>query len=160
MSREILLLVDALAREKNVAREVVFGALEGALASAMKKRFAEDADIRVSIDRETGEHEGFRRWLVVPDEAGLQEPDQQELYWPVDYQKIKISVFLLEAGVDEALLYRGFYFSTVNLDWNFETEPLSNYCLAMHNHRCRWPRSKVFRERYKEIKYLRYFIYK
>jgi len=80
MSREILLLVDALAREKNVEREVVFGALESALASAMKKRFKEDADIRVSIDRTTGEHEGFRRWLVVPDEAGLQEPDQQELY--------------------------------------------------------------------------------
>ncbi|HLU20137.1 MAG TPA: transcription termination factor NusA [Pusillimonas sp.] len=80
MSREILLLVDALAREKNVEREVVFGALENALASAMKKRFKEDADVRVSIDRETGAHKGFRRWLVVPDEAGLQEPDQQELY--------------------------------------------------------------------------------
>ncbi|HUH60559.1 MAG TPA: transcription termination factor NusA [Candidimonas sp.] len=80
MSREILLLVDALAREKNVEREVVFGALENALASAMKKRFKEDADIRVSLDRVTGEHEGFRRWLVVPDEAGLQEPDQQEIY--------------------------------------------------------------------------------
>ena len=80
MSREILLLVDALAREKNVEREVVFGALESALASAMKKRFKEDADIRVSIDRQTGEHEGFRRWLVVPDEAGLQEPDRQELH--------------------------------------------------------------------------------
>lgn len=79
MSREILLLVDALAREKNVTREVVFGALEGALASAMKKRFKEDADIRVSIDRESGSHEGFRRWLVVPDEAGLQEPDKQEM---------------------------------------------------------------------------------
>ncbi len=80
MSREILLLVDALAREKNVAREVVFGALENALASAMKKRFKEDADIRVAIDRTSGAHEGFRRWLVVPDDAGLQEPDQQELY--------------------------------------------------------------------------------
>ena len=80
MSREILLLVDALAREKNVEREVVFGALEGALASAMKKRFKEDADIRVSIDRQSGEHEGFRRWLVVPDEAGLQEPDRQEMF--------------------------------------------------------------------------------
>ena len=79
MSREILLLVDALAREKNVTRDVVFGALESALASAMKKRFKDDADIRVSIDRETGDHEGFRRWLVVPDEAGLQEPDKQEM---------------------------------------------------------------------------------
>ena len=80
MSREILLLVDALAREKNVERDVVFDALEHALASAMKKRFKEDVDIRVAIDRTTGEHEGYRRWLVVPDEAGLQEPDQQELY--------------------------------------------------------------------------------
>jgi N utilization substance protein A len=79
MSREILLLVDALAREKNVAREVVFEALEGALSSAMKKRFTEDVDIRVSVDRSTGEHEGFRRWLVVPDEAGLQEPDREEM---------------------------------------------------------------------------------
>jgi len=79
MSREILLLVDALAREKNVPRDVVFDALEGALASAMKKRFKEDADIRVSVDRTTGDHEGYRRWLVVPDEAGLQEPDQQEM---------------------------------------------------------------------------------
>lgn len=79
MSREILLLVDALAREKNVTRDVVFGALESALASAMKKRFKDDADIRVAIDRETGDHEGFRRWLVVPDDAGLQEPDKQEM---------------------------------------------------------------------------------
>lgn len=79
MSREVLLLVDALAREKNVGREVVFEALENALASAMKKRFEEDADIRVVLDRSTGEHEGFRRWLVVPDEAGLQEPDREEL---------------------------------------------------------------------------------
>ena len=80
MSREVLLLVDALAREKNVTREVVFEALENALASAMKKRFEEDADIRVIIDRSSGEHEGFRRWLVVPDEAGLQEPDREELF--------------------------------------------------------------------------------
>lgn len=80
MSREILLLVDALAREKGVEPEVVFGALEGALASAMKRRFEEDVDIRVDIDRHTGEYESYRRWLVVPDEAGLQEPDKQEMY--------------------------------------------------------------------------------
>jgi len=79
MSREILLLVDALAREKNVTRDVVFDALEGALASAMKKRFKEDADIRVSVNRSTGDHEGYRRWLVVADDQGLQEPDQQEM---------------------------------------------------------------------------------
>ena len=79
MSREILLLVDALAREKNVDKEVVFGALEFALAQATKKRYEGDVDIRVSIDRDTGEFETFRRWHVVPDEAGLQLPDQEIL---------------------------------------------------------------------------------
>ncbi len=79
MSREILLLVDALAREKNVAKEVVFGALEQALAAATKKLFPGDVDIRVSVDRETGDSEAFRRWQVVPDDAGLEFPDRQEL---------------------------------------------------------------------------------
>ena len=68
MSREILLLVDALAREKNVAKDIVFGALESALASATKKRTHDEADVRVTIDRETGDYESFRRWLVMPDE--------------------------------------------------------------------------------------------
>jgi N utilization substance protein A len=63
-------LVDALAREKNVDKEIVFGALESALASATKKRFSEEeADVRVSIDRQTGEYESFRRWQVMDDET-------------------------------------------------------------------------------------------
>src|SRR5574343_647390 len=65
MSREILLLVDALAREKNVGKDIVFGALELALASATKKRIHDEADVRVSIDRETGSYESFRRWQVI-----------------------------------------------------------------------------------------------
>lgn len=69
MSREILLLVDALAHEKSVAKEVIFIALELALASATKKRFSEDADVRVEINRENGEYQSFRRWQVVADEA-------------------------------------------------------------------------------------------
>ena len=69
MSREVLLLVDALAREKNVAKDVVFGALELALASATKKRFRDDVDVRVEIDRDTGEYAAFRRWQVVEDGA-------------------------------------------------------------------------------------------
>jgi N utilization substance protein A len=78
MNREILLLVDALAREKNVPKDVVFGALESALATATKKLFAEeDVEIRVSVDRETGDYDAFRLWTVVPDEAGLQEPGHQ-----------------------------------------------------------------------------------
>jgi N utilization substance protein A len=79
MSREVLLLADALAREKNVDPDVVFGALEAALAHATKKRFSEDVEIRVEIDRKTGEYEAFRRWEVLPDEAGLEFPDRQYL---------------------------------------------------------------------------------
>ncbi|MCP5250791.1 MAG: transcription termination/antitermination protein NusA [Burkholderiales bacterium] len=76
MSREILLLVDALAREKAVEKEIVFTALEMALSSATKKRFNEDVDVRVSIDRKSGDYESFRRWLVVADDA-VEEPSRQ-----------------------------------------------------------------------------------
>lgn len=81
-SREMLELVDVLAREKNVEKDTVFGVLEIALASAVKRaRFpGEDADIVVRVDRQTGEFSAVRRWLVVSDEAGLQEPDRQEMY--------------------------------------------------------------------------------
>ncbi len=65
MSREILMLVDALAHEKNVSEEIVFTALESALASATKKRHEADADIQVRIDRESGEYKTFRRWEYV-----------------------------------------------------------------------------------------------
>ncbi|CAH0440732.1 transcription termination factor NusA [Ralstonia pseudosolanacearum] len=92
MSREVLLLVDALAREKNVDKDVVFGALEAALASATKKRFEEDVEVRVAIDRESGEHETFRRWLVVPDDAGLQEPDKQILLFEAREQNPGINL--------------------------------------------------------------------
>lgn len=67
MSRELLLLVDALAREKNVAQDIVFTALEMALASATKKRYQDDMDVRVTINRATGDYESFRRWEVVED---------------------------------------------------------------------------------------------
>ena len=76
MSREILLLVDALAREKAVEKEVVFTALELALASATKRRFQEDIETHVSIDRLTGSHQSFRRWLVVEDGA-VEDPARQ-----------------------------------------------------------------------------------
>ncbi|MBI1424353.1 MAG: transcription termination/antitermination protein NusA [Gammaproteobacteria bacterium] len=74
MSREVLLLVDALAREKSVDKEIVFGALESALASATKKRFSEEADVRVSIDRNTGDYQSFRCWQVMDDET-FETPD-------------------------------------------------------------------------------------
>ncbi|TBO33968.1 transcription termination/antitermination protein NusA [Aquabacterium lacunae] len=79
MNRELLLLVDAISREKSVERDVVFGAVESALASATKKLYSGEVDIRVSINRDTGEYETFRRWVVVPDEAGLQNPEAEEM---------------------------------------------------------------------------------
>ncbi|THU02551.1 transcription termination/antitermination protein NusA [Lampropedia puyangensis] len=79
MNRELLMLVDAISLEKNVERDVVFGAIEQALAQATKKLYKEDVDIRVHIDRDSGNYETARRWLVVPDDAGLQNPDAEEL---------------------------------------------------------------------------------
>ncbi len=79
MNREMLMLVDAISREKTVDRDVVFGAVEAALASASKKLHGGEVDMRVAVDRETGDYETFRRWLVVPDSAGLQNPDAEEL---------------------------------------------------------------------------------
>lgn len=76
MTREVLLLVDALAREKNVEKDIVFVALELALASATKKRFHEDADVRVSIDHQTGDYQSLRRWQVVADDA-VEDPARQ-----------------------------------------------------------------------------------
>ena len=76
MSREMLMLVDALAREKNVDKDTVFMALELALASATKKRINDEADVRVEINRETGAFDAFRRWLVVPDDL-VENPEQQ-----------------------------------------------------------------------------------
>ncbi len=76
MSREILLVVDVMSREKNVSKDVIFSALELALASATKKRFHEDVDVRVDVDRDTGEYSTFRRWHVVPDDA-VEFPERQ-----------------------------------------------------------------------------------
>ena len=77
MSREILLLVDALAHEKNVSKDIIFSAVEEALASATKKKYPDDVDIIVDIDQETGEYKSFRKWTIVPEE--LFENDQAEI---------------------------------------------------------------------------------
>jgi transcription termination/antitermination protein NusA len=79
MNHELTMLIEAIAREKNVSLDVVVSAVEAALTQATKKLYGGDADIRVSLDRETGEYESFRLWRVVPDEAGLQEPDREIL---------------------------------------------------------------------------------
>ncbi len=73
MSKEVLLLVDALSREKNVNKDIVFMALEMALASATKRRFPDDADVRVTIDPADGAYLSYRRWKVVKDEEYFNE---------------------------------------------------------------------------------------
>ena len=77
VNKEILLVVDAVANEKGVSKEVIFGALEIALASAAKKRYPGDPDVRVAINRRSGVYETFRRWQVVADGAPLEIPDRQ-----------------------------------------------------------------------------------
>ena len=74
MSKEILLVVESVSNEKGVEKEVIFEALELALASATKKRYAEEADVRVAIDRASGEHRAFRRWTIVESEAEMETP--------------------------------------------------------------------------------------
>ncbi|QDQ27373.1 transcription termination/antitermination protein NusA [Chitinimonas arctica] len=91
MSREILLLVDALAREKNVMPDIVFGALEMALASATKKRYTDDVDVRVAIDRVSGDYESFRRWEVVEDNDH-EEPSRQFAITDVNEKGLKLVV--------------------------------------------------------------------
>jgi N utilization substance protein A len=78
MSKDLLLVVDAVANEKGVPRGVIFEAMEAALASAAKKRYAEeDVSVRVAIDRESGDYETFRRWEVVADDVVMESPDRQ-----------------------------------------------------------------------------------
>ncbi len=93
MSREILMLVDALAREKNVDRDIVFLALEMALASATKKKYSEAMEVRVEIDRETGDFQAFRRWLIVPEEE-FENYEQQMLLKEITEDHAELTIGL------------------------------------------------------------------
>ncbi len=107
MNRELLMLVDAISREKNVEREIVFGAVESALASASKKLQGGEVDMRVSVDRDTGEYETFRRWHVVADSAGLQLPDSEILHFEALEQISDIEVDdYIEEPVDSVSIGR------------------------------------------------------
>jgi transcription termination/antitermination protein NusA len=77
-NKEILLVVDAVSNEKGVSKEVIFNAIEAALAMATCKKHDIELDSQVEIDRETGDYETFRQWLVVEDsEEELEEPEAQ-----------------------------------------------------------------------------------
>lgn len=77
MGSEVLMVVDAVSREKGVDKETIFQALEAALATATRKRHKGDIDARVAIHRDTGAYDTFRRWEVIADEAELEHPDRQ-----------------------------------------------------------------------------------
>ena len=78
MSKEILMVVDAVSNEKGVEKEIIFEAIEAALASATRRRHGEDIEVRVAIDRATGDYDTFRRWLVFEDDSTeLEVPDRE-----------------------------------------------------------------------------------
>jgi N utilization substance protein A len=78
MNKEILMVVDAVSNEKGVEKDIIFEAIEAALASATRKRHGDDIEVRVSIDRETGDYDTFRRWLVFEDDSTeLEVPDRE-----------------------------------------------------------------------------------
>src|SRR5256885_1975867 len=98
-NRELVMLVDVLAREKNVPRDIVFGALEMALASATKKKYSDDIDVRVQVDKNTGAYDSFRRWKVVADDA-IETPQSQIALSEAQKRKSDIK---LEEFVEEPL---------------------------------------------------------
>ena len=78
MSKEILMVVDAVSNEKGVEKDIIFEAIEAALASATRRKHGEDIEVRVAIDRESGDYDTFRRWLVFEDESTeLETPDRE-----------------------------------------------------------------------------------
>lgn len=78
MNKNILLMVDVVSNEKGVEKELIFQALEAALASAGKEQYGDESDLRVAIDRETGDYETFRRWTVLEDESEeFEYPERQ-----------------------------------------------------------------------------------
>ncbi len=79
MNKEILMVVDAVSNEKGVDKEVIFEALEAALASATRKKYGEEWDARVAIDRKSGDYETFRRWKVFADDSTELEAPEREL---------------------------------------------------------------------------------
>lgn len=79
MSKEILLVVEAVSNEKDVSEDVIFEAIEAALASATRKKHGGDIDVRVVIDRKTGDYTTFRRWEIVTDPEGVLEAPSRQI---------------------------------------------------------------------------------
>ncbi len=91
MNKEILLVVDAVSNEKGVDKSIIFEAIEIALATATKKRYSNDVDVRVDIDQKTGHYDTYRRWEVVEDDA-MDQPDHQTTLSAARYENPDIQV--------------------------------------------------------------------
>src|SRR5262245_12791926 len=89
MNKNILLMVDVVSNEKGVEKEIIFQALEAALASATKKRYSNDErDVRVKLDRTSGHYETGRGWLVMDDEdPNFESPERHILFTPAQDKK-------------------------------------------------------------------------
>ena len=77
MNKEILTVVDVVSSEKGVSKDIIFDAIEAALAMATKKRNREDIESRVEIDRETGNYETFRLWEIMGNDEEIEFPSRQ-----------------------------------------------------------------------------------
>lgn len=91
MNKEILLVVDAVSNEKGVDKDIIFEAIEAALEMATKKRYTNDIDVRVAIDRTTGDYDTFRRWEVVEDDA-MEFPERQTTISAAQYENPEAQV--------------------------------------------------------------------
>jgi len=91
MNKEILLVVDAVSNEKGVDKSIIFEAIEIALATATKKRYTNDVEVRVEIDPETGGYDTYRRWEIVEDDA-MDQPDHQTTLSAAQYENAEAQV--------------------------------------------------------------------
>lgn len=83
MNKEILAVVEAVSNEKSLPREKIFEALETALATATKKKYEQEIDVRVEIDRKSGDFDTFRRWMVVEE---VTQPTREITLEAADYE--------------------------------------------------------------------------
>ncbi|MCP4324076.1 MAG: transcription termination/antitermination protein NusA, partial [Alteromonadales bacterium] len=91
-NKEILLVVEAVSNEKGLPREAIFEALESALAIATKKKYEQEIEVRVAIDRETGDFETFRRWLVLAPDAEMENPCSEMTFEAAEFDNAEIQI--------------------------------------------------------------------
>ena len=95
MNKEILTVVDVVSNEKGVAKEIIFEALEAALASATKKRYTADIDVRVAINRGSGDYAAFRRWEVIdPVSIALISNSMTMIPSPLNFPNVKFGFWM------------------------------------------------------------------